>query len=147
MSMKAHMICHTHWDREWYLTREEFRTKLVRLIDGLLDIIDNVPEYVSFMLDGQTIVIEDYLEIKPYNRERLFAALKAGKIICGPWYILPDELLISGEAHIRNYMKGAQVVEEAGKKMEIGYLPDSFGHPAQMPQIIEGLGMNAMIFW
>lgn len=141
------MICHTHWDREWYLTREEFRTKLVRLIDGLLEIIDTVPEYVSFMLDGQTIAIEDYLEIKPYNRERLFEALKTGKIISGPWYILPDELLISGESHIRNYMKGTEVVRETGRKMEIAYLPDSFGHPAQMPQIVEGLGMNTMVFW
>lgn len=147
MSIKAHMICHTHWDREWYLTREEFRTKLVRLIDELLDLIDEVPDYVSFMLDGQTIAIEDYLEIKPYKKEKLFAALRQGKIICGPWYILPDELLISGEAHIRNYMRGTQVIEEAGKKMEIAYLPDSFGHPAQMPQIIEGLGMKAMVFW
>lgn len=147
MSIKAHMICHTHWDREWYLTREEFRTKLVRLIDGLLDIIETVPEYVSFMLDGQTIAIEDYLEIKPYRRGELFGALKSGKIICGPWYILPDELLISGESHIRNYMKGTEVVKECGGKMETAYLPDSFGHPAQMPQIVEGLGMNTMVFW
>lgn len=147
MSIKAHMICHTHWDREWYLTREEFRTKLVRLIDGLLDIVETVPEYVSFMLDGQTIAIEDYLEIKPYNREKLFAALKSGKIICGPWYILPDELLVSGESHIRNYLTGTEVIAETGKKMETAYLPDSFGHPEQMPQIVEGLGMNAMVFW
>ena len=99
------------------------------------------------MLDGQTIVIEDYLEIKPYNREKLFAALKSGKIICGPWYILPDELLISGESHIRNYLKGTEIVAGAGTKMETAYLPDSFGHPAQMPQIVEGLGMNTMVFW
>ncbi len=91
------------------------------------------------MLDGQTIVIEDYLEIKPYNREKLFAALKSGKIICGPWYILPDELLISGESHIRNYLKGTEIVAGAGTKMETAYLPDSFGHPAQMPQIVEEL--------
>lgn len=147
MEIKAHMICHTHWDREWYLTREEFRTKLVRLIDGLLDIVETVPEYVSFMLDGQTIAIEDYLEIKPYNREKMLAALKSGKIICGPWYILPDELLVSGESHIRNYLMGTGVTAETGKKMETAYLPDSFGHPEQMPQIVEGLGMNTMVFW
>lgn len=147
MSIKAHMICHTHWDREWYLTREEFRTKLVRLIDGLLDIVESVPEYVSFMLDGQTIAIEDYLAIKPYRRGELFEALKSGKIICGPWYILPDELLVSGESHIRNYMIGTDVIKECGRKMETAYLPDSFGHPAQMPQIVEGLGMNTMVFW
>ncbi|HHV99925.1 MAG TPA: hypothetical protein GXX36_10225 [Clostridiaceae bacterium] len=145
--IKAHMICHTHWDREWYLSREEFRVKLVRLIDGLLKIIGSNPEYVSFMLDGQTIVLEDYLEIKPENRKLLQTALESGKIICGPWYILPDELLISGESHIRNYLIGQKIMSEMGGSMQVGYLPDSFGHPQQMPQIINGLGMDTMIFW
>lgn len=145
--MKAHMICHTHWDREWYLTREEFRTKLVRLIDGLLEIIQEVPEYVSFMLDGQTIAIEDYLEIKPYRRQELYGALESGKIICGPWYILPDELLVSGESHIRNYLVGGSILPPGSKKMKTAYLPDSFGHPCQMPQIVNGLGMDTMVFW
>lgn len=145
--LKAIMLCHTHWDREWYFTREVFRTKLVRLIDGLLELVETQPEYVSFMLDGQTIVIEDYLEIKPYNRERLMRAIEQGKILCGPWYILPDELLVSGEAHIRNYLQGAKVLPEGAKKMKTAYLPDSFGHPAQMPQIAKGLGMDAMVFW
>lgn len=145
--MKAIMVCHTHWDREWYFTREVFRTKLVRLIDGLLEILDSQPEYVSFMLDGQTIVLEDYLEIRPKNRERLMDAVKKGRIVCGPWYVLPDELLVSGEAHIRNALTGANVLEGWGRKMKIAYLPDSFGHPAQMPQIVKGLGMEAMFFW
>lgn len=145
--MKAHMICHTHWDREWYFTREEFRTKLVRLIDGLLEVIQDVPEYVSFMLDGQTIAIEDYLEIKPYRRQELYKALETGKIICGPWYILPDELLVSGESHIRNYLVGGGVLPQKSRKMKTAYLPDSFGHPCQMPQIVKGLGMDTMVFW
>ena len=148
MGIKAHVICHTHWDREWYFTREQFRTKLIRLIDGLLELVETVPEYVSFMLDGQTILLEDYLEIKPYNRERLFDAMRSGKIVCGPWYILPDELLISGESHIRNYIIGSKVSEAAGvSKMKTAYLPDSFGHPSQMPQIVSGLGMDTMVFW
>lgn len=143
----AHMVCHTHWDREWYLTREVFRTKLVRLIDKLLDIVETTPDYVSFMLDGQTIVLEDYLAIRPENSERLKSALNKGKILCGPWYILPDELLISGETHIRNYLMGLKVSLIYGGHMNIAYLPDSFGHPEQMPQIVTGLGMDTMIFW
>ncbi|HHW47180.1 MAG TPA: hypothetical protein GXX14_00980 [Clostridiaceae bacterium] len=146
-NIKAHMICHTHWDREWYLTREEFRVKLVRLIDKLLDIIENNPDYVSFMLDGQTIVLEDYLEIKPEKREQIKKALENVKIVCGPWYILPDELLVSGESHIRNYLIGQKILSDMGSSMQVGYLPDSFGHPQQMPQIIKGLGMDAMVFW
>ena len=141
------MICHTHWDREWYLTREVFRTKLVRLIDRILDIVDASPGYVSFMLDGQTIVLEDYLQIRPENTERLKSALNSGKVLCGPWYILPDELLVSGEALIRNYRMGARVSARYGGYMNVAYLPDSFGHPEQMPQIAQGLGMDTMVFW
>lgn len=143
----AFMIRHTHWDREWYLTFEQFRTKLVRLIDNLLDSIDADPNYPTFMLDGQSVAIEDYLEIRPGNFQRLKDAVKKGKIVVGPWYVLPDEMLISGEAHIRNYIYGDKVCKPLGHKNNLAYLPDSFGHPAQMPQITTGLGMDTMLFW
>ncbi len=124
-----------------------FLPKLVRLIDGLLEIIDRSPEYVSFMLDGQTIALEDYLTIRPSNRERLASAVQSGKIVIGPWYILPDELLISGESHIRNFLTGQETASAFGGASRLGYLPDSFGHPAQMPQILLGLGMDTALFW
>lgn len=145
--IKAHMICHTHWDREWYLTSEQFKTKLVRLVDTVLYAAENSPDYLSFMLDGQAIALEDYLEIRPQNIERLGEAVKLGKICIGPWYILPDEVLISGESHIRNYLIGQKVTSKFGSKMNIGYLPDSFGHPEQMPQILKGLSMDTIVFW
>ncbi len=141
--LDVHMVCHTHWDREWYLTRMQFRTKLVRLMDNLLAL----PDGASFMLDGQTIALEDYLEIRPENKEKLTEAVRSGKIIIGPWYILPDEMLISGESHIRNYLIGDYIASQYGPKMQIGYLPDSFGHPQQMPQILKGLGLDTIIFW
>lgn len=141
------IVSHTHWDREWYLTREKFRLMLVELIDNLLDILDRDSNFKAFMLDGQTIVLEDYFEIRPENKERLKHYIQNERIMIGPWYVLPDELLVSGEAHIRNYIIGDQVCEEFGKKMDLGYLPDSFGHPSQIPQIINGLGMKELIFW
>lgn len=144
---KVYIVSHTHWDREWYLTRESFRVMLVDLIDRLLDILDSDSRYNAFMLDGQAIVIEDYIEIRPENEEKLRNYIKQGRILIGPWYVLPDELLISGEAHIRNYIVGNEVCNKFGSKMNLGYLPDAFGHPSQMPQIIKGLGMNEMIFW
>ncbi len=98
---------HTHWDREWWSPLQIFRIKLVQLIDELLETLDRGPSFRSFMLDGQTIVLEDYLEIRPENRERLLGYIGAGRVECGPWYILPDEFLVSGEAHIRNLWDGA----------------------------------------
>ncbi|NLC69379.1 MAG: hypothetical protein GX754_11500, partial [Clostridiaceae bacterium] len=144
---KAHVISHTHWDREWYMPFEEMRLKLVDLIDTLMEILENSEEYRAFLMDGQAIILEDYLEIKPQNGEHLKKLISSGRIQVGPWYILPDELLISGESHIRNYIEGKKVCSRLGGGLEIGYLPDSFGHPAQMPQILKGLGMDTIVFW
>ncbi|MEG1516371.1 MAG: glycosyl hydrolase-related protein [Clostridia bacterium] len=141
-------VTKTHWDREWYMNFQKTRIKLVHLIDGLLEILDNDPEFVSFMMDGQTLPLEDYLAVKPHNRERLQKYIKQGRIVIGPWYILPDEVLITGESHVRNYLLGTRVANSFGAtKMQIGYLPDSFGHPSQMPQILDKLGMDTIMFW
>ena len=96
--MKVFVISHTHWDREWYLTREKSRFMLIELVDRLLRLLAKQPNYV-FMLDGQTIVLEDYLEIKPEKEEEISALIKAGRLRIGPWYVLTDEFLISGEFH------------------------------------------------
>ena len=85
------IVPHTHWDREWYQTFQQFRMRLVRTIDKLLDILDSDPKFSYFMLDGQTIVLDDYLEVKPEQEERLKRYTRAGRIIVGPWYLQPDE--------------------------------------------------------
>lgn len=150
MEKKYHLyaVTKTHWDREWYMNYQMTRIRLVHLIDSLLEILDHDPNFVSFMMDGQTLPLEDYLEVKPYNRERLYKYIQEGRIVIGPWYILPDEILITGETHIRNYLLGSRIAKEFdAEKMNIGYLPDSFGHPSQMPQILEKLGMDTIMFW
>ena len=144
---RMHIVSHTHWDREWYLTLEEYRIKLVDLVDHLLDVLEKDPEYKYFMLDGQTVVLEDYLEIKPQNKERLKKLIARGRLLIGPWYILPDEFLVSAESHIRNLLLGDKICREFGGKMEVGYLPDSFGHIAQMPQILKGFGIESAVIW
>jgi len=143
-----HAVTMTHWDREWYMDFQKTRLKLVHLIDGLLDILEGDPSFHSFMMDGQTLPLTDYLAVRPQNRERLTRHIRAGRILIGPWYILPDEILITGETHIRNYLLGSRVAADFGaEKMQVGYLPDSFGHPSQMPQILSGLGMDTIVFW
>ena len=92
--------------------------------------------YTHFLLDGQLAVIDDYLEIRPENEDRLRALTAAGRITVGPWYILMDEFLVSGETIIRNLQAGIRRGSAFGGVMEVGYLPDMFGHVAQMPQIL-----------
>ena len=145
--LEIHVISHTHWDREWYLTYEQFRIRLVALVDRLLDLLDADPDYRYFHLDGQTIVIEDYLEIRPEQEPRLRAAIECGRILIGPWYVMPDEFLVSGESLIRNLARGHQVSRQFGTPMPVGYLPDLFGHVAQMPQIWRQFGLDNTILW
>jgi len=145
--LDIHVVSHTHWDREWYLTYEQFRMRLVGLIDRLLDLLDEEPAYKHFHLDGQTIVLEDYLEIRPEQESRLRRAIESGRILIGPWYVMPDEFLVSGESLVRNLARGYRISRQFGTPMPVGYLPDLFGHVAQMPQIWRQFGLDNTILW
>ena len=143
----VHIISHTHWDREWYRTFQLFRLKLVHLVDGLLKLLDDDPEFKYFMLDGQTIVLDDYLAMRPEKEDILRKHIQRGRIIIGPWHILPDTFLVGPEAHIRNLLEGDRTAGRFERKMMIGYLPDPFGHPGQIPQILKGFGIETACLW
>lgn len=142
-----HVICHTHWDREWYRTFQQFRFRLVHLVDSLLDILATDRNYKHFMLDGQTIALDDYLLMRPAAEDTLKEYIRKGRVLIGPWHILPDMFLVSSEAHIRNLLAGDREARKFGQKMMIGYMPDSFGHIGQMPQILRGFGMGNACLW
>jgi mannosylglycerate hydrolase len=141
-----HLVSHTHWDREWYLTLQQFRLKLVYLIDGLLDLLEQDKNYKYFMLDGQTIVLDDYLLMRPEREDELRRHIQRGRILIGPWYVLPDEFLVSPEATIRNLLQGERTAHKFGAKMMVGYIPDPFGHIGQMPQILRGFDIQYAAF-
>lgn len=146
--MKAYYCPGTHWDREWYETFQEFRMWLVELVDDLIDLMERDPEYACFHLDGQAVVLEDYLEVRPERRERLLRLLRERRILAGPWYVLPDEWLVSGESFIRNLVTGMRVCRDIGfEPMDFAYTPDQFGHIAALPMIMTGLGLRAGICW
>jgi alpha-mannosidase len=141
------VVPHTHWDREWYLPFEFFRLRLGSVVDGVLDTLERDPSFTSFTLDGQAIVLEDYLEVRPENAGRLQALLDAGRLEAGPSYVLPDEILVGGESLVRNLLLGRRVCRRFGiEPSGAGYLPDSFGHPAQLPQILAGFGIRTFLF-
>lgn len=141
------LVPHTHWDREWYQTFQQFRIRLVHTVNKLLDILDRDPAFRHFMLDGQTIVLDDYLEVEPEQEERLKAYIRSGRILVGPWYLQPDEFLVGGESLVRNLQIGSQQAAEFGGTMRVGYVPDCFGHIAQLPQILQGFGIDNAVFW
>lgn len=145
-SRKAHIISHTHWDREWYLPYEKHHVRLIELMDSLLETMEKDSEYRSFFLDGQTIIIEDYLQVRPEKKEQLEKLITDGRIIIGPWYILQDAYLTSSEANVRNMQIGHQDAERYGTVAKIGYFPDTFGLTGQIPQLMLQSGIDNAFF-
>jgi len=140
------VIPHTHWDREWYHTAAHFRQRLVPLIDELLD--EPPPQGESFLLDGQAIVLEDYLAVRPERAAALGSLLRDGRLEAGPWYVLPDELIPGGEALVRNLLTGRDLVRRlGGEPPPVLYCPDSFGHPAILPELASGFGCDIVVVW
>ena len=140
------LVPHTHWDREWYEPFQVFRFRLVDVLDEIIDRAERDPEF-RFTLDGQTAAVEDYLQVRPENTERVRALVRSGKLAIGPWQILLDEFLCSGETIVRNLEMGWNGAEALGGAMPVGYLPDMFGHIAQMPQILARAGIVDTALW
>ncbi len=142
----VHIISHTHWDREWYLPYEKHHFLLVEFMDQLIDTLDNDPNFKSFHLDGQTIILDDYLEVRPERREKVKQLIEQKRLFVGPWYILQDEFLTSSEANIRNLQYGIKDAKKWGNVSKIGYFPDSFGNIGQAPQLLAQAGIKHAAF-
>ncbi|NDI35927.1 glycoside hydrolase family 38 C-terminal domain-containing protein [Chengkuizengella sediminis] len=144
--LTAHIISHSHWDREWYMPFEKHRYDLVKLIDRLLDLFQIDPRFKSFHLDGQTVLLEDYLEIRPERKQELMQAIQDKKIYIGPWYVLQDAFLTSSEANVRNLLYGLQDSKQYGVMTKLGYFPDTFGIYGQAPQLLKQAGIETAAF-
>ncbi|MFV2064484.1 MAG: alpha-mannosidase, partial [Chloroflexota bacterium] len=145
-SAVVHLVPHTHWDREWYRPFQTFRMRLVELVDRVLELLETDPAF-RFTLDGQCATLDDYLEIRPENEERIRCHVAEGRLAIGPWQILMDEFLCSGETMIRNLELGIGRARQLGGATQAGYLPDMFGHVAQMPQLLRRAGIEQAVVW
>ncbi|MBP7460883.1 MAG: hypothetical protein KBA26_06305 [Candidatus Delongbacteria bacterium] len=142
-----HVISNTHWDREWRFPYQKNRLYLVEMIDRTLEILDQEPEYRAYHLDSQTIVLEDYLQIRPHQAETIRRHVTQGRLLIGPWYILPDEFLVGGENLVRNLLLGHRIAKRFGRVMKVGYSPFSWGQISQLPQIYAGFGIDVIMFY
>lgn len=141
----GYVVPHTHWDREWRYPLWQNRILLAGFMEELLTILDTNPEYKCFVLDGQSVIIEDYLEVRPEDRERVSKYVKEGRLAIGPWYTLPDLYPIDGECLVRNLLKGIRYSESLGGYQKVGYNSFGWGQTAQFPQIYTGFGIDVII--
>ncbi|MBA4368568.1 MAG: hypothetical protein C0403_13130 [Desulfobacterium sp.] len=145
--IKIPVVSTTHWDREWRFSFQQTRSMLVELMDNLIDLLQKVPEYKCYHLDAQTVILEDYLAIRPEKARILKQLIKVGRILVGPWYTLPDFNVIDGESIIRNLLMGHRIAEKFGHVMKVGYCPTGFGNISQMPQIFNGFDLDVILFY
>lgn len=145
---RVHYVLSTHWDREWYQSFQHYRYRLVRLVDNILNGWQEGKLVGPFQTDGQAIILEDYLEVRPERKNEVEGLVKAGKWVLGPWYVMPDEFLICGESLVRNLRMGRALVRQyGGQPSNAGFVCDIFGHNSQMPQIFSGFGIQAIFMW
>src|SRR3954470_12196650 len=144
----AHYVISTHWDREWYEPLQGFRMRLVDMLDEVFETLERDPAFKTFVMDGQYIPVADYLEVRPEKLETIRRYAREGRFKAGPWYVLPDEWLVSGESIIRNIQLGMRLAEELGAaSSRAGFACDLFGHISQLPQLFVQLGIPFAYIW
>ena len=147
LSYTMHVISNTHWDREWRYSYQQIRIMLVDMMDKVLNLLESNPDFKYFHLDSQTAIVEDYLQIRAENEDRIRKLIKNGKLLIGPWYCLPDQFMVGGESLIRNLLLGHKIAARFGAIMKVGYTPFSWGQISQLPQIYDGFGIDTVLFY
>lgn len=146
MSRDIKILMHTHWDREWYFTKAETQVLLRNHMFEVIEFLEKNKDII-YVLDGQSVMLDDFIEFAPKWRERVERLVRRGALRVGPWYTQTDLLLVHGESIIRNLYYGMKKALEYGDVMKVGYAPDTFGHSAQMPQIYSQFGIDSTFFW
>src|SRR5256885_3926317 len=145
--LSLHLIPPTRGAREWYLPRAALQASLLPALDDLIERLQTDAGYKSFLLDGQTVLVADYLNARPERKADLQALVKTGRLQVGPWYVLADELIPSGEALVRNLLLGAADADQLGGRLDVLYSPDAFGHPAAWPTLAREFGIRCGVVW
>jgi len=151
--INAHIISHTHWDREWFLNSKYTIEWLIPFFDSLFRLLKKESNY-RFVLDGQTLIIEDYFDqLKRQGKDsgeykrKLKQYVQEGRLLVGPYYLQPDWQLLSGESLVRNLLIGHKIGEKLGGVMKVGWLLDNFGQISQTVQIHKKFNIKGLFLW
>jgi hypothetical protein len=141
------VVVQTHWDREWYFPHQTFVARLIEVMSRVVTQLES-GKLQQFLFDGQTAAYEDLLtNAEPGLVSRVQELVKAKRIVLGPWYVMADEFLVQGESLLRNLEIGIGDAVAAGNCQYVGYLPDTFGHIGQMPQLLANFNIFSAVMW
>lgn len=143
----VHLVQHTHWDREWYFTENDSKAILYYFMEDLLNRFEADNTLGPFVLDGQTVVLEDYFDIAPENYDRVRRLIQSGRLQIGPWFTQTDFLVVGSESIARNLLLGKADCDALESRMNIGYVPDSFGQSAQLPMYLAQFAIEHAVIW
>lgn len=149
----AHIISHTHWDREWYLNSKYTNEWLIPFFNSLFAMFEKEEDYI-FVLDGQMAMVEDYfeeLDKKGYNvneyKRKITTYVSQKRLFIGPYYLQPDWQLLSEESLVRNMLLGNKLASELGGSMTVGWMLDNFGQISQTTQIHKECELDGLYVW
>lgn len=144
---KAYLVNHTHWDREWYFTTQDAQVLSDQLFTDVLDELEAHPE-ANFTLDGQMSIVDEYIEIHPEAKKRIHDLVERKQLFIGPWYTQTDATIPTTESILRNLVIGIEDARKNfGTPMMLGYLPDTFGFNANLPMILNQVGIHDFLSW
>lgn len=143
---RIYMVGNAHLDIMWLWELEE---GIQEVRATFRSAIDRLNEYQEFIF---TSACASYYEmVEEYDPElfqEIKKAIKKGKwYIAGGWYLQPDCNMPNGESFIRQGLYSQKYfIEKFGKRANVGYNVDSFGHAASLPQLLKNVGLDSYIF-
>lgn len=142
----VYLVCNNHIDREWTYDAQLTRMLTAKFFEDLIETFERIPDF-QFVLDSQTVPLEDFLELYPEKKAVLAKHVADKRLWIGPWYTAPDCFYLNGESVVRNLLVGHEVAASFGNVSKFGYTPFGWGQISQLPQIYAGFDIDSVFFY
>ncbi len=145
-TLRLHMIGNAHIDAPWLWPLSEASAVVYSTFRSALDRMKEDPELT--MTTSSSQFYEWVAATDPEMMDEIRSYVKAGRWdLVGGWWVEPDVNIPSGESLLRQGLYGQRALEQMfGRRADVGYNPDSFGHNGNMPQILKLGGLPYYIF-
>lgn len=139
------VVPHTHWEGAVFKTREEYLEMGLPNILQAMKLLKEQPTY-RYTLD-QVAYIRPFLERYPEEEAAFRRFIAEGRLqLVGGLDVMPDVNMPGGETFVRQIQYGKGYLRDRlGVDVTAGWLIDTFGQHAQIPQLLKLGGFKS--FW